>query len=321
MAKRKKRSYRRKKSTPQAPQHALPQGFWAQVGALFLIAFSLILILSWFQIGGPVLDWLNVTALSVIGYATYVVPLIFIYVAVEIFRIEDNRLPFAMRLATTVSIVWFAGLAGLFKNSSGVTTGGFVGDTVNDGLLMLVNSAVAAFVYILLIIITALFILRVSPITVIKKIWEMIRRDISEQEANVKVMRTAAALDTPAKSTIAADFKLNAGVPTIDANDKRQANRASLRNATPRDKVAEAQAALMTVSDPNWVAPSVDILEKKQSPADAGDVQQNAQIIKDTLSEFNIDVEMEGANIGPKVTQYTLKPPSGVKLMIGRAHV
>lgn len=33
-----------------------------------------------------------------------------------------------------------------------------------------------------------------------------------------------------------------------------------------------------------------------------------------TLSEFSIEVEMEGANIGPKVTQYTLKPPSGVKL-------
>jgi S-DNA-T family DNA segregation ATPase FtsK/SpoIIIE len=32
------------------------------------------------------------------------------------------------------------------------------------------------------------------------------------------------------------------------------------------------------------------------------------------LNEFNIDVEMEGANVGPKVTQYTLKPPSGVKL-------
>ena len=36
--------------------------------------------------------------------------------------------------------------------------------------------------------------------------------------------------------------------------------------------------------------------------------------IKNTLKEFNIDVEMESANIGPRVTQYTLRPPSGVKL-------
>jgi len=71
---------------------------------------------------------------------------------------------------------------------------------------------------------------------------------------------------------------------------------------------------LVTAADPNWKAPSLDLLEKKQSPADAGDVQHNAQIIKETLGEFSIDVDMEGANIGPKVTQYTLKPPSGVKL-------
>jgi DNA segregation ATPase FtsK/SpoIIIE-like protein len=71
----------------------------------------------------------------------------------------------------------------------------------------------------------------------------------------------------------------------------------------------------VAVNDPNWKAPSLELLEKKQSPADAGDVQQNAQTIKDTLNEFNIDVEMEGANIGPKGDAvYASKPPSGVKL-------
>jgi len=57
----------------------------------------------------------------------------------------------------------------------------------------------------------------------------------------------------------------------------------------------------MTVSDPNWRFPSLDLLENVQSPADAGDVQHNAKIIQDTLSEFEIDVKMEGANIGPRV--------------------
>jgi S-DNA-T family DNA segregation ATPase FtsK/SpoIIIE len=181
-------------------------------------------------------------------------------------------------------------------------------------MLSLVNSGVAAFVYVLLILITVLFIIRVSPITVIKKLWGLSRRDQQEQEANVKVMRNAAAIDVPKSSTIAADFKLNAGVPTLDAADSKQTRLSSLKSSVKQDKAAEDKAALVTISDPNWEAPSIDLLEKKQSPADAGDVQQNAQIIKDTLSEFNIDVEMEGANIGPKVTQYTLRPPSGVKL-------
>jgi len=315
MAKKKKRSTGKKKVVNTAPKHVLPKGFWAQVGALFLIAFSFLLVLGWFRIGGPVLDWLYQATTNTIGYAVYVVPVLFIYVAVEVFRAEENRLPFVMKFATGLSLVWFAGLFGLLKNAEGTTTGGFVGDLANSGMLLMVNGGVAAFIYILLILITALFIVRVSPFTIIKKLWDLTRRDTSEQEQNVKVMRNAAALDAPKSSM--ADFKLNAGVPTLDAselNDKKSPHLSSMRNSVVKDKAAEEGAALVTVSDPNWKAPSVDLLEKKQSPADAGDVQQNAQIIKDTLSEFNIHVEMEGANIGPKVTQYTLRPPSGVKL-------
>jgi len=317
MAKKKKRTTRKKASVNTAPKHMLPDGFWRQIGALLLIAFSFLLILGWFRLGGPILDWLYQAAIDTVGYAVYVIPVLFIYVAVEIFRAEDNKLPFVMQFATALSIVWFAGVFGLLKSPAGTTTGGFVGDLANSGMLLLVNGGVAAFVYILLIFFTVLFIIRVSPITIIKKIWEMTRRDTSEQDDNVKVMRNAAAIDAPKAKTLAADFKLNAGVPTLGAEDlteKKSSHLSSLRNSVAKDKVAEDQAALVTVSDPDWKSPSVDLLEKKQSPADAGDVQQNAQIIKDTLGEFNIAVEMEGANIGPKVTQYTLRPPSGVKL-------
>jgi S-DNA-T family DNA segregation ATPase FtsK/SpoIIIE len=316
MAKRKKRSSYKRKSAPQAPQHTLPEGFWSQVGAIFLIAFSLLLILSWFGLGGPILNALFAGSMSLIGYAVYVVPLVFIYVAVETFRAEDNRLPFAMKFATILSLIWFSGLFGLLKAADGKTTGGYVGDLANSGMLMLVNTGVAAFIYILLVLITALFIVRVSPITIIKKLWQLTRRDTTEQDANVTVMRSAAALDAPKGKTLASDFKMNAGVSVlgVEEEDKKSSRLSSFKGSTPRDKAAEDRAALVTVSDPNWEAPSVDLLEKKQSPADAGDVQQNAQIIKDTLSEFNIDVDMEGANIGPKVTQYTLRPPSGVKL-------
>ena len=297
-----------------APQHALPIGFWAQVGALLLLTFSFLLILGWFRLGGPVLDWLYQATMMVVGYSVYVVPFLFAYVAVEIFRAEDNRLPVAMKIATGVSLVWFSGVFGLLKNSAGESTGGFVGELINSGVLLLVNPGVAAFLYILLILITILFIIRVSPFTVIKKLWDMSRRDTSDQDQNVKVMKNAATLDAP-RNTIA-DFKLKANVPMqdMDDDDQKQGQLSSLKNSVTRDKAAEGRSALVTVSDPDWKSPSIDLLEKKQAPANAGDVQQNAQIIKDTLSEFNISVDMEGANIGPKVTQYTLRPPSGVKL-------
>lgn len=317
MAKKKKRSSGKKKAVNTTPQHVLPEGFWAQVGAVLLIVFSLLIILGWFGLGGPVLDWINEATMATIGYGVYIVPVVFIYVAVEIFRAENNRIPFVMKLATAVELIWVAGLFGLLKSEGGKTTGGFIGDTVNSGMLMLVEPGLAAFIYIVLILLTALFITRTSPFTIIKKLWEVTRRDASEQEQNVKVMRNAATLDAPKGKNAMAEFTVNAGVSTLDAAEpasKKSVHLGSLKNSVAKDKVAEEQAALVAVSDPNWKSPGLDLLEKKQSPADAGDVQQNAQIIKDTLAEFNISVEMEGANIGPKVTQYTLRPPSGVKL-------
>ena len=255
--------------------------------------------------------------MNTIGYAVYAIPLLFVYIGVEIFRADNNRLPFVVKFATTLLIVWLAGLFGLAKDAEGNATGGFVGDMANGAMLSLVEGGVAAFIYVLFIIITALFVLRISPITVISKLWEMSRTDRIEQEDNVKVMRRASEAAAP-KSAPISDLKLNAGVPMLDVNEdkkeKKSAPLSSLRGSVKPDKAAEEQAALVSVNDPNWQAPSLDLLEKKQSPADAGDVQQNAATIRDTLREFNIDVEMEGANIGPKVTQYTLKPPSGVKL-------
>jgi len=307
MAKKKKKTKKTSKSTKSVPKHDLPTGFWSQVGAVLLVVLSLLLVVSWFGAGGPVLEWLNTVALQIIGYAVYVLPILMIYVAVEVFRAEDNRLPLVMKFAVVLEIVWFAGIFGLLKSDTHPNSGGFIGDLVSRGTLAMVDTAVAALIFVLLIIITALFVARINP----KQLIEMLKRDSTEDDKNLAVMRKAARADEPKEVS---EIKLNAGVPTINENHRKSSPLSSLKNSVEQDKVAEEQSALVMMHDPNWQMPSLDLLNKKQSPVDAGDIQQNAQIIHDTLAEFNIDVEMEGANIGPRVTQYTLRPPSGVKL-------
>ncbi len=314
MAKRKTSRSRSRSKKNDSPQHTLPTGFWSQVAAFILIAFSLLLIVSWFGAGGPAFNWILDASKRTIGYATYFVPIVSIYVAVATFRVEDNRLPGVMKFASLLLIVWFASLFGLLRATGGASTGGFVGDTVNSGMLSLVNEPVAAFIYVLLIIVTTLFVMQRALGEVIAWLIALVRSDRSEDTANVSIMRKAAEADAKASAPMA-DFKLNAGVPMLTPEDQKKAAKlSSLRNSVKPDKEAEEKAAMLSISDPNWKAPSLELLEKKQSPANPGDVQANAHTIQDTLREFNIDVEMEGANIGPKVTQYTLKPPTGVKL-------
>jgi S-DNA-T family DNA segregation ATPase FtsK/SpoIIIE len=311
MAKKKKRSSRKAAS----PEHTLPTGFWSQIGAVVLVALSLLLIVAWFGAGGPVIEWLNTAAKATIGYATYVLPVLFVYLAVETFRAEDNKLPWIMKFASFLLIGWLAGLCGLFKSDVGQKLGGFIGDVLNSGMLALVDSSVAIFIYALLLMTTLLFVIRVSPITIIQSLINLVSSNNEENEQNVTVMRKAA----DSQKTDITDFKLNEGVPTLSAKERAQeaqgaSKLSTLRGSVKQDKEAEQKAALTMASDPNWQPPSLDLLEKKQSPADAGDIEHNAATIRDTLHEFNIDVKMEGANIGPKVTQYTLSPPSGVKL-------
>ncbi len=304
MAKRKKRSNKR-----QAPavEHSLPAGFWAQVFALLLIVFGLLLVVAWFGAGGPVFVALQDMMNRTIGMAVYVLPIVCIYLGIETFRAEDNKVSGLVKFGALLLVTWFSGLFGLFRATGAESTGGVVGDGLNSLTLSLVNQPVAAFIYVVLILLTTLFVAKISPISVFQRLWQLVRTDKAEQEANVRVMRKAAEVEAPAMP----DFKLNAGVPMMSAEDRKKR---SFKDSVKPDKEAEEKQAMLAVSDPNWEFPDVNLLEKKQSAADAGDIQGNAHIIQDTLHEFNIDVEMEGANIGPKVTQYTLKPPAGIKL-------
>lgn len=316
MAKRKRRT----KKAPQ-PQHNVPDGFWRQTGAVILVVAALLLIVAMFGSGGPLLDWFYGVCKSLFGMAVYALPGLFIYLAIAIFKAEKNRLASVMKFAALLAIVWLSGLFGLFmrdpENSELAQVGqggGLVGWLTNQGMLSLVNSSVASFIYLVLLVITVLFILSVPPQSIVDFFKNLFMRERDEAfERNASIAEKAQHLES-IKSSPVGDFKLNEGVPTINPHDKKSGSLSSLRNSVTQDKTAEEQSALTSATDPNWELPSIELLEKKQSPADAGDVKHNAQIIKDTLSEFNIEVDMEGANIGPKVTQYTLKPPSGVKL-------
>lgn len=63
-----------------------------------------------------------------------------------------------------------------------------------------------------------------------------------------------------------------------------------------------------------FVPPPLSLLEKDKGKPETGDIKANANIIKRTLANFGIDVEMDEISIGPSVTRYSLKPAEGVKL-------
>ena len=310
MAKRKAtRKKGSRKTREVAPEHELPGGFWRQVVAVLMIALAVFLVMAWFGSGGKVLNDVDKAAFFVIGYGKFLLPVLLVYMAVKIFRTPGNRLPVVVWIASILMVFWASGIMGIPTIGQENPTGGVLGEALNKVAVQILEPGVAVFLYIVLIFITALFILQVSPVQVFKKLFSMFRSTKKDEDKeNAKIIRAA----NKAAAEGDLDIKVNSGVAVVD--------RAALKNMKINNPKAVAKAepvverALVSVSDPDWKMPSVDLLESKQSPADPGNHQQNAFIIKSTLAEFGIDVEMEGANVGPRVTQYTMRPPAGVNL-------
>jgi S-DNA-T family DNA segregation ATPase FtsK/SpoIIIE len=68
------------------------------------------------------------------------------------------------------------------------------------------------------------------------------------------------------------------------------------------------------VATAEYKRPPVSIYSTDSGKSSAGDNKENARIIKRTLSDFGISVEMDEVTVGPTVTRYALKPAQGVKI-------
>jgi S-DNA-T family DNA segregation ATPase FtsK/SpoIIIE len=87
-----------------------------------------------------------------------------------------------------------------------------------------------------------------------------------------------------------------------------------LKTEDRRLKIDGQKMPVFKVQSSDFKLPPLDLLEKDKGQPTSGDIKANLNIIKRTLQNFGIEVEMAEVNIGPTVTQYTLRPAHGVKL-------
>lgn len=287
--------------------------FWPLTGAVLLCLVAILLLFGGFGTGGALPVNMFKGAYWAFGWAAYFTPIALVYWGVYKFKSEDRQIPLG-KLMSILGVLVFAGalfdvifaskaLDGTWQSGHGGSIGAAVGGTVLNAL----DKLPAALVFLVLAVLSAFFAFGISP-KVLLGIGKLFKKSETEEEGELAALKARAAENE--------GFKLNEGVPVIhhSAAEREQARLSTLKNTAQKLTPSENHEALTTASDPDWQFPSSSLLSQKQDKADAGDVNANAQIIKETFDNFNINVEMEGANVGPRVTQYTLKPPTGVKL-------
>lgn len=307
MAKKKKRN---SKKAP-APAPAERSTFWPLTGAILLILLALLLLLGGFGTGGPLPINMFEGIYWALGWAAYLSPLALVYFGVLKFASEDRRIPLSRLLSMFSFVIMsasvlhtaFAHVNGIAKDLSG-GHGGEVGYLIGDVVLQALDKAPATLLFFVFGLLAFFLSFNISP-RVLIKLFAPLKRKKKEPDTDLNVLKEREH-----------EFKLTEGVPTerSDLNNGSSPRLSSLKNTAQKLSASENHEALTTTGDPDWQFPGADLLIAKQDKADAGDVQGNADAIRETFDNFNIPVEMEGANVGPRVTQYTLKPPTGVKL-------
>jgi S-DNA-T family DNA segregation ATPase FtsK/SpoIIIE len=92
-----------------------------------------------------------------------------------------------------------------------------------------------------------------------------------------------------------------------------------------KPKIDESRAQVIEVAGNNspspvvrrdvaWQYPPLELLKELDEVANPGNIYKNAEVIQKCLETFGIEVSLGDANVGPTVTQYTIKPKQGVKL-------
>lgn len=262
-----------------------------EIAAIVLALLAILLILAAMGWGGGLVTGLFGGLRMTLGYAAYLLPLIMGMLAWMLFQPDKYDVKLHNHIGFAGFVVALAGLLHLsiergqaYSLAQSGQGGGMVGYGVSQLMLSLFNLVATSIILVGLLAIFLVIAANARLSDIVKRLWGLRRQGPKEE------------------------IKINEPVG-LEIN-----NRLPIKGTIGGGKAAKDEDALTVSADPNWKPPSLELLEATNTKADAGNIKDNAAIIQNTLSSFGIDVAMGEVNIGPTVTQYTLKPAPGVKL-------
>lgn len=296
MAKRKKPVKNRKKDLKDKDKEIKPlleRSALREIVAILLVLLAVFLILAIINVAGTAGVWTLTGFKFLVGTAAYLLPLALLLVAWMLFR-QDH---YEFKTNNLLGLVaFFVCLAGIFQFVLAPTGfdimtvgnyGGFVGLGLSTIMGPILTRPVAIFILTMLLLISLIVAANARLKDLFTKFLSLFRRHREEAELEI---------NEPA-------FEINNKLPikgTIGGNKE--------------DNKSSRTEPVVAALDKDWEYPPLDLLESTSTKADAGNVKHNAGVIQGTLADFGINVAMEGVNVGPTVAQYSLKPPSGIKL-------
>jgi len=292
----------------------LPEKTKSWIAAILMFLVGIIACLSFFEKAG-IAGRMFISGFGfLIGRSIFLIPLLFVFGGVLFLRKATERIyPFVL-LAIFILILGSSGTLSSFQH--------FKYGGANDGLsqIMIKEGGMAG--YIISWPLQKIFGLEVTLIINFAII--IIGGVILIQYLLPKRKKVAPEEEKPSfflRKILTPKFKIKEVPPLAGSEASFSEEKQKIPGISPQleEKAVPSIGQLKIASEEKkgqlvYQKPPLDLLEIDRGKPNSGDIKVNSAIIKKTLQNFGISVEMSEVNIGPTVTQYTLKPAEGVKL-------
>lgn len=273
------------------------------VVAIFFFAVSGFLVLAALGIGGTVGASLYAGLSWLLGFGYLLLPLSLVMLAVLIFRSLERS--FSWVHVVSMAIFLFSGL-GLISIAY-PQGGGVLGEAIASPIVSAVDT-VATVIFLLSFIVMAIIVAFDVNLAAVLA-WFKSLLAPADFEAGE---REPVSLDDVPVTGMAEDTEHEeVSVPLLEVKKEKEPE---IKKFSDRVSENEGGFPIIAATGSAYNPPPPSLLAKNKGKPEVGDVKANMNIIKRTLQNFGIQVEMDEASIGPTVTRYSMKPAEGVRL-------
>lgn len=301
-----------KEAEREERRRKLKEGTTRSVIAIFFIVLAILLLLSAFHQAGPAGQYLYAGVYYMVGFGYFILPLLLIALAMSFFRTSFAEMNLFQMGGMALFLISGLAIVELLSHGSG----GEVGILVATPLVSMID-LYASFVLFFGLLIISFLIAFDTELHL-----GIFRRLKTLFEKKPSVVEPALAETTPQVTSFLSDTDQDDGAFDEDI-DEADENDDDYQEEPARQAPASLPAETATSSHeqggvPNisqdYTPPPLSLLERDRGKPAVGDTKANANIIKRTLLNFGINVEMDEITVGPTVTRYALKPAEGVRL-------
>lgn len=260
--------------------------------AVLSFAFGVIFALAAFGKAGLVGGKIYAAFDAVFGKGFFILPLALFLMSFSFFAIHRIGKKFTL-LGGGLFFLTTLALADLLL---GQKTGGYVGYFVSLPLFKFFGIWASLVILLALFIISLVLILRLTPAGL--KQW--LGKKASEE-------------DIFEESPVVGEIKIKSPFKEQKYPEEEKQKAEPESEETIFSKIFSSKKISVKADSP-FNLPPLDLFSDDRGKPAAGDIKANSGVIKRTLHNFGIEVEMGEVNVGPSVTRYTLRPAQGIKL-------